>query len=75
MSGRDELLDLIDAARFYVNEFYPRTADEQRDQEALLARIDAVLPTPPPPESFEICDDPECNLSKGHMGPHCDIPF
>lgn len=70
---RDELLDIIDGARIYVREFYPQSYEQQSDQDALLARIDAVLPPLP---KFEACDNPACCLEKGHAG-ECDdgIPF
>lgn len=68
----DDLLAIIRDARYFVSEFYPQRAEAQRDQEAMLARIDAALPPPP---HIELCDDPLCCQLKGHSGPHDDMPF
>lgn len=70
---REQMLEalLIDA-RYYVEMFEPRDADESSEQERLLREIGEALPLSATPE---VCAAPHCCLPAAHEGPCDNIPW
>lgn len=76
----ESLQGLLREARWYVFHADCPHQTAYDDQQAMLEKIDAAAPAPPPPAPFEVCGKElapgiRCASDKGHQGECDDIPF